>query len=128
MAILQILFLYRHFNRYVGGAIFAIGLLIMPIIPYFIRTEIPYTTVYFVYILNLFSTASTYLYTYRSILLSANQKDYIASVISAVISVLRVTIQCFVIWYLHDYIIFLIFGIVLLTFRNLLIYMKPGTM
>lgn len=128
MAIMQILFLYRRFNRYVGGAIFAIGLLIMPIIPYFIRTEIPYTTVYFVYILNLFSTASTYLYTYRSILLSANQKDYIASVISAVISVLRVTIQCFVIWYLHDYIIFLIVGIVMLAVQNLLIYVQTGQM
>ena len=126
--IAQILYLYRQFNRYVGGAIAILGLLFMPLLSFFIRTDIPYSTVYLVYFLNLSAVVSTYFYNYRSVLLSANQKDYVASLISTGISFFRVGIQCGVIYWTHDYLLFLVTGILAGLIQNAAIYFQTGKM
>ena len=126
--IAQILYLYRQFNRYVGGVIAILGLLFMPLLSFFIRTDIPYSTVYLVYFLNLSAVVSTYFYNYRSVLLSANQKDYVASLISTGISFFRVGIQCGVIYWTHDYLLFLVTGILAGLIQNAAIYFQTGKM
>lgn len=122
----RILYLYRGFNRYVGLAVVVIGLLAMPTLPYFIRTEVPLGMVQLVYLLNLASSASTYFYTYRSILLSAQQRDYVASVISTLVSFARILLQCGIIYLWHDYLIFLLTGILMAALQNAIIYFETG--
>jgi oligosaccharide translocase len=124
--IVRLLYLYRQFNRYVGGAIAVLGMLFMPLLSFFIRTDIPDSTVYLVYIMNLVAVVSTYFYNYRVVLLSANQKDYVASLISTGISFLRVGIQCGVIYWTHDYILFLATGLFAGIVQNATIYFQTG--
>ena len=124
--IVRILYLYRQFNRYVGGVIAVLGFLFMPLLSFFIRTDIPDATVYLVYVLNLMAVVSTYFYNYRSVLLSANQQDYVASLISTGISFFRVGIQCFVIYWTHDYILFLLTGLLAGVIQNVMIYLQTG--
>lgn len=126
--IVRILYLYRQFNRYVGGAIAVLGLLFMPFLALFIRTDIPMSTVNLVYVLNLAAAVSTYFYNYRSVLLSANQRDYVASLISTAVSFLRVGIQCGVIYWTHDYILFLLTGIIASIIQNTMVYFQTGRM
>lgn len=120
----KILYLYRKFNRYVAGVVVIIGLLFIPFIPKVIKTNIEYNTVLIIYLLNLLTASASYLYTYRSILLSANQKDYITSLISLIVSFVRIIIQCIVIYVFHDYFIYLSIGIIATFLQNWFIYYK----
>lgn len=124
--VIKILYLYRNFNRYVGICIAIIGLLAMPTLSLFIRTDVPYSTVQLIYLMNLFTSVSSYFYTYRSIMLSVNQKDYIASIISSGCSVIRIIIQCIIIYYTHNYILFLLTSIIATVLQNIIIYYKVG--
>ena len=126
--IVRILYLYRQFNRDVGGAIGVLGLLFMPFLSLFIRTDIPLYTVNFIYVLNLAGAVSTYFYNYRSVLLSANQKDYVASLVSTVVSFFRVGIQCGVIYLTRDYILFLLTGIFASVLQSAIVYIQTGRM
>ena len=124
--ILRILFLYRRFNRYIGLLILAVGLIVMPALPMFVKTSVPISTVFLIYLINLCLIVSTYFYTYRSILLSVYQKDYIISAISSVISFMRVISQCLIIYITHDYLCFLFLGVISTLIQNLLVYYKTG--
>lgn len=126
--VIRIIYLYRKFNRYVGIAIAIIGLMVMPTLHLFIRTDVPYTTVQLIYLMNLFTSVASYFYTYRSIMLSVNQKDYINSIISAIFSFVRVIIQCFIIYLTHDYILFLLTSIIATILQNAIIYYQTGKM
>ncbi len=124
----KIIYLYRKFNRYVACIIIIIGLLFIPLLPEVIKTEISINIIYVIYLLNLFTSASSYLYTYRSVLLSANQKDYINSLISLVFSFFRIIIQCIAIYIWHDYLMYLSIGIIAVLLQNGVVYYKVGQM
>lgn len=126
--VIRILYLYRNFNRYVGICIAIIGLLVMPTLSLFIRTDVSYNIVQLIYLMNLFTSVSSYFYTYRSVMLSVNQKDYVASIISTVCSVIRIIVQCIIIYYTHDYILFLLTSIIATVLQNAIIYYKVGKM
>lgn len=125
-AVTRILWLYRRFNRYVGITIGMIGVLFAPFLHLFIKTTIPLYTIYIVYSLYLFSSVSTYFYSYRSVLLGANQKDYIASLISLTISFFRICIQCILIYITHSYFVYLVTGIIATVIQNATIYALVG--
>lgn len=122
----QLTMLYRKFNRYVGCAVFVIGLLIMPFLGTFIDTQVPMQMVYLIYVINLLYSASTYFLSYRTVLLSAAQKDYITSIIVTIISVGSVVIQCGVIYFTEDYILYLLTGIFFSVASNAAVYYIVG--
>lgn len=126
--VVKILYWYRKFNRYVGISIAVIGLLLMPTLSLFIRTDVPYYIVQLIYLMNLFTSVTSYFYTYRSIMLSANQKDYIASTISTIFSFIRIIVQCIIIYYTHDYLLFLLTSIIATLIQNIIIYYYVGKM
>lgn len=117
-----IISLYRKFNKCVGLVIGIIGMLAMPFLKIFIKTSIPLQTVYVIYLLNLLLSVSSYFYTYRNVLLSASQKDYIVSLTSMAVSFLRICSQCAVIYLTHDYLLYLITGIIASVIQNAVVY------
>lgn len=126
--IILILYLYRKFNQYVGISIAIIGLLAIPTLHLFIRTDIPLSTVILIYLMNLFTVVLSYFYTYRAVLLSANQCDYVVSIIYTIFSFIRIIIQCFIVYLTHDYIVFLIVGLAATILQNSAVFYKAGKM
>lgn len=122
----QLMVLYRRWNRYVGCAVFVIGLCMMPFLGLFIETRLPMMTVWIIYMINLVFAASTYFLSYRSVLLSAMQKDYVISAIVTLVSIGSVLLQCVVIYVTKDYIGYLLTGIVCSVGCNLAVYDKVG--
>lgn len=122
----SIIWLYRKFNRVVGLVILLIGIVFMPLLPTFIKTSIPVSILYLIYILNLITSVSSYFYTYRSVLLSANQQDYIISLAQTAVSFTRIIIQCLIIYLTHDYILFLVTGLVATIIQNAIVYFIVG--
>lgn len=123
----KIVWLYRKFNRFVGFAILFIGIAFMPFLHSFINTSIPVTTIYLIFVLNLVTSVSSYFYTYRSVLLSAYQQDYVISLAQTGVSFLRIIIQCLLIYLTHDYILFLIIGLFATVVQNAIVFYVAGS-
>lgn len=125
-AVRRVLYLYRRFNRYVGLTVAVVGLAALPLLPYFIKSEVEPGTVVLIYLINLAAAVTSYLYNYRSVLLSAYQRDYVSSVITTGFSFVRVIVQCTLIYYTHDYICFLVAGVLFGIVQNAVIYFEVG--
>lgn len=122
----RIISLYKRYNYVVGAAISVLGLALMPFLHMFISTSIPMAQIYIFFLLNLIYTVSSYFCTYRAILLSAYQQDYISSVISAAVSLCRLILQCAIIVLTKSYLFYLITTILIGLLQNLIIYYKVG--
>ena len=86
--------LYSKAYRIIGLLIFTVGLVLMPFLNLIIREQPAISeSIYLLYFLNLFNTASSYFFSYRSSLLIAAQRNYIVSGINYVVAILQSAVQ-----------------------------------
>lgn len=100
---------YKNCYRIIGLVVLTLGLLLLPFIRYFVKSELPPDiNLYAVYLITLFTTVMTYfLYSYKNSLLIAFQRIDVSSKISFVL----LTVQ------------YLLQAILLILFRNYYFYM-----
>ncbi len=106
--LVQLMTLYRRAYRVIAGATLALGLALMPLLPWLIKdVSIPMDYINKVYALFVVQTASTYLLSYKSALIDADQKHYIVAVVGAVtrlaacaLCVLALVVTREFLWYL----------------------------
>lgn len=99
--------LYKKAYRVIMLVVLAIGIMIIPLIPYMIKGAEDVEHVYLYYGFFLFNTVTSYMVSYKSGLMNAAQKGYLITGINAAINIITVLIQC----------------IALLVFRNYLVYL-----
>lgn len=86
--------LYSKAYRMIGMVIAAVGLALMPFLDLIIQEQPNISeSIYLLYIINLFNTASSYFFSYRSSLLIAAQRNYIVSGISYAVAILQSIFQ-----------------------------------
>lgn len=75
-AVCALLNMYRKIYRIIGGIVFAIGIILIPLLPNLINGEIPAdVNIYLIFAIYLFnSTASYWLFAYKISLLNAHQR------------------------------------------------------
>lgn len=104
--------LYSKAYRMIGTVIAVVGLALMPFIKLIIQDQPNISeSIYLLYAINLFNTASSYFFSYRSSLLIAAQRNYIVGGINYAITILQSILQM----------------IFLLKFRNYLGYLLIQT-
>lgn len=101
---------------YIGVAsiIFVVGVCLLPFLNFFIKdtAEIPHDiNLQVIYLLFLFQTLSSYLFVYKQTILSADQKQYIASLIQTLITLARYVLQGLILVVTHKYIWTLVISI-----------------
>lgn len=86
---------YKKVYRAIGLMILTIGLCFVPILPCFISGDIPdNVNIYFLYMISLISTVLSYLcFSYKSVLLNANQRKDILDKISLVCTIFKYIFQ-----------------------------------
>lgn len=100
--------LYAKAYRTIGLLIGAVGLALMPFLNVIIREQPNISeSIYLLYAINLFNTASSYFFSYRSSLLIAAQRNYIVAGISYAISLVQSILQMVFLLVFHNYIIYL---------------------
>ena len=84
---------YRKIYNIIAGAIFSIGLLLIPFLDYLVNLEsdIPNLTLY--YVIFLAQTSVSYLFVYKAALLNADQKSYIINNLFAATSIVTTALQ-----------------------------------
>lgn len=101
---------FRKIYLVISFAVLVIGLALIPLLPLIVNLETPIPNLNLYYILILLNTVLSYVFIYRTTLMTADQKDYI--------------LQNYII--LFRIITFIAQIIVLLVFRNYLFYLAAG--
>ena len=100
---------YSRAYKVIGIVIIVIGLAIIPFLNIIIK-ETPQITesLYVIYILYLFNTAITYFFSYKNSIIVADQKSYIASLISYVISFIQTILQIVILVITKNFLLYLL--------------------
>lgn len=101
--------LYSKAYKMIGLLIAVIGLALIPFLKLVIREQPTINeSIYLLYVINLFNTASSYFFSYRSSLLIAAQRNYIVSGISYTVTVVQSILQMVFLLAFRNYIGYLL--------------------
>lgn len=104
---------YKRAYRIVGLTIGVVGLCVMPFLSDIIRKtpDIP-ENLYVIYILYLFSTASSYFFSYRGALVAAHQRNYVLAGIGYAVVIVQEILQMIALFTTGSYMFYLVIQIV----------------
>ena len=108
-AICALLRLYRTLYRVIGLVIAAVGLLLMPVLPSLIKSDLPPgMNLYILYLMNLGNTVITYwLFAYKSSLLQAHQRRDVISKVTLAVRVTESTLKILILIFTRNYYLYL---------------------
>lgn len=114
---------YKKIYRAIGIVIFVLGLLLVPVLRYIIKGEIPLgVNLHVIYIIYLINTAVSYLaFAYKASLLQASQKMSINSKISSFVTCFRSVIQIVVLLITRSFYLYALVLVVSTLANNLLV-------
>lgn len=100
---------YGKAYRTIGFVVAVIGLFMMPFLNVII-TERPNIeeSLYVIYLIYLFNTASSYFFSYRSALLTAAQRNYIVLGVNYTVTIFQSVIQIPILLLTHNYMLYLL--------------------
>lgn len=101
--------LYKICYRIIGLVILGAGILLVPLIPYFIKGAIPPDiNIYVLYFMNLGATVLSYwLFAYRNSLFNAHQRMDVISIITSIINLVTYVLQIVCLLNFHNYYLYL---------------------
>ena len=113
---------YGSCYKAIGITVAIIGVILMPFLNILITEQLAIKeSIYLIYALYLFNTASTYFFSYRSSLIAAAQQNYIVTGVNYLITIIQSIIQ--MVWLIttHEYIGYLIIALIGTMTYNVLI-------
>lgn len=115
---------YKRIYEYIAIIVIVIGIGLLPFLKYIINLDngIPYIKFY--YLLFVLNTAASYIYIYKSSIVTADQKNYIVSIYQSISKMLVLIIQCILLFVFKKYVLYLLLQIVGTVLTNVLISRK----
>lgn len=100
---------YGKCYRIIGCVVGVAGLALLPFLKFLIREQPNiHESLYVIYLLYLFNTASTYFFSYRASLLTAAQKNYLVSGLNYVFTIIQSIVQMVLLVTTHNYMTYLL--------------------
>ena len=114
--------LYSKAYRTIGTVIALVGLALMPFLKLIVK-EPPNIneSIYLLYAINLFNTASSYFFSYRSTLLIASQRNYLVSGINYIITITQSVLQIAFLLCFKNYLGYLLIQTVGMFLNNIIV-------
>lgn len=108
--------------KVIGCVVAVVGVLLLPFLDLLIgATPNIEENIYVIYLLYLFNTSLSYFFTYKSSLLTADQKNYVLTSIYSGIMVLQCVLQCIILVFTQNYILYLVCQVVGTLIYNIII-------
>lgn len=99
---------YRETYKKIALFIIIVGLLITPFIPFIIKnTPNISESIYLIYIIFLFDTSVSYFFSYRTSIITADQKNYIVITYMYMFKIIQIILQLTVLYFTHNYLLYL---------------------
>ncbi|MDD3138316.1 MAG: oligosaccharide flippase family protein [Lachnospiraceae bacterium] len=118
--------LYERVYRFLFGFVLAVGLLLLPALPYIIRDIDNIPNIRIIYVLYVANSALSYLFAYRSSFITACQKNYIINCVSTVCNIVMCVTQVFALVLFRNYFVYLGIQIVFGFIPNVVSYVYSG--
>lgn len=99
---------FKRIYTIIGLTIITLGLCFTPFIHFFVKSETPITYLELYFMLYLFGVGLTYFFSYKQILLEADQKKYIPSVVICLVSIFQIVVQSLLIIVYKSYILYIL--------------------
>ena len=119
---------YRKIYNYIAGSVLVIGLAIVPFLNQIVNVEHEINHLELYYLICLGNTVLSYLFVYKSSIITASQKNYIITQYSVWISCARVLLQTVILVLTRNYVCYLSITLVATLANNLLISYKANQM
>ena len=113
--------LYKKIYSIIGLIVLCIGLCLIPALPAITKNEFTIIELLPVYSIFLGNSVLSYFFTYNQTLLSADQKNYILSIISTVTRIFMSVLQLVVLYVFENYVIYLVVMLVCTVLSNLFV-------
>lgn len=126
----QLMCLYQRAYIVIGGVVAVAGVALLPVLPYLTGGGTELINMSAIYIVFLFETVTSYwFWAYRSSLLIADQKEYLATMIKSIIDVFKGIIRIILLLLLKEYLVisfyvYVLIGIASIILSNLMISRK----
>ncbi len=100
---------YGKAYRIIGIVVAGIGTLLIPFLDFIIQSPPNIQeSIYLLYVINLFNTASTYFFSYRSSLIIAAQQNYIVTGLNYLVTIVQSILQMIALRVTHNYLFYLL--------------------
>lgn len=84
---------FKKIYLLIALAIFVIGIVLIPLLPYIIKSTLPWNRLTGYYVLYLLNTVTSYFVVYKTTVIIADQNNYISSICETVTTVLMYLLQ-----------------------------------
>lgn len=121
--------LYKKLYCIIGSIVLLLGAALTPFLPWLIKdipTDMP--DIYTYYLLYVLNVGSSYFFTYKRTLIICDQKQYISTVTSTLSSILTSLLRMGILLLVHNYLFYLIVGIVATIGENIVISVMADRM
>lgn len=99
---------YRKIYITIAIIVFLLGICLIPFLPYIVNIQhnIPYINIYFIFAVA--NISASYLFVYKTSVLTADQKNYIVVRIGMIVNMIKIIIQIVTMLIFADYIVYLL--------------------
>lgn len=112
--------LYKKIYSIIALVILAIGLAILPGLPYIV-TEYSFKEIVGPYLLVLLGAVLTYLYSYNHCLLAADQKNFIISITNSIVNLVMVGLQLVILFVFKNFMLFILVSVIIRLLGNIVL-------
>lgn len=122
--------LYKIYYRIIGAGVLILGLILIPVLPYLVKSELPAdVNLYVLYLLNLSATVLSYwLFAYKNSVLIAHQRVDISSKITILTSTCQYVLQAISLTAFHNYYYYMICSLLIQVTTNIVTALAANKM
>lgn len=120
-AIASLVNLFKKIYTVIIIVVISVGLLLIPFLRFIVKSELDNTKLIVYYLLYLFNSVSSYFVVYRTTVLSADQKSYIANIVHTIMIVIMYVLQIIYILLFKNFIGYLAIQVICTIINNLLL-------
>lgn len=124
----SLMHLYKKAYTLIGFIIFIIGLLIIPVLPFFVAGNANIPKLKLIFVLFVINAAISYFFSYKRNLIIADQYRYVATLYRYSFFLLLNVLQIFILFLTKDYVLFLIMMILCTLLENIFVARKADRM
>ncbi len=116
-----LVFYFKKIYRIIACAILAIGISIIPFLKYILNSSLPYNELVIYYILYLLNSCASYFVAYKTMMISADQKNYITNICSTISTVIMYVFQMIYLLLVRDFFGYLIIQVLCTFLTNVIL-------
>ena len=119
---------YSSMYRGIALGIFVIGMMLIPFLPYIVKSEVEIPDLVPIYILMLLNTVSSYLFAYKRSILEADQKAYYNSINYSIFNIINTVARLIVLVITKNFLLCLAVQIIVSLLSNIEISLRVNKM